>query len=96
MMAFKDGIDHRPGSLNRVLTGEERSVTVHGVSQKPLVGRFLSWLLFNQGEFLLVADALLAGRFSSREGDGGVGEIGTAGSWGGSPSRVVEQACGAV
>src|SRR5512135_458500 len=71
---LKDRVDHRPGGLNRVLSGEERSIASHGISQKPLVGRFLSRLLFNQIEFLLVSDELLPCAFdASGEGDGGAG-----------------------
>jgi len=31
-----------PGSLNGDLTGEERSVAVRGIAQKPIIGRFFS------------------------------------------------------
>src|SRR5579862_365978 len=41
MVGFKDGIDHRPSGLNRIFTGEERAIAVHGVTQKPVVGQFL-------------------------------------------------------
>ncbi len=44
VVVIENWIDHRPGSLNRVLTGEERGIAYHRVSQEPLVGRFLSWL----------------------------------------------------
>ena len=30
---LKDWIDHRPGGLDRVFTGEERSIADHGVAQ---------------------------------------------------------------
>ena len=73
MVVLQDRVDHRPGGLNRVLTGEERAVAGHGVAQKPLVGRFLSRLFINQVELALVADELLACALdASGEGDGGV------------------------
>ena len=58
-MVLKDWVDYRPGSLNRVLAGEQRSVADHGVGQKPLVGRFLPALFFEQVELPLIADELL-------------------------------------
>ena len=58
-VGLKDWLDHRPGGLDRVFTGEERAVAGHGVAQEPLVGRFLSRLFFDQVEFSLVADELL-------------------------------------
>ena len=74
MVGLKDWLDHRPGGLNRVLTGEERAVAGHGVAQEPLVGRFRSRLFFKQIEFALVADELLPGALdASGEGDGGTG-----------------------
>ena len=54
-------LDNRPGGLNGVLAGEERTVAGHGVTQKPLVGRFLSRLFFNQVEFFLIANELRSG-----------------------------------
>ena len=59
VVRLKDWIDHRPGGLDRVLTGEERSIAGHGVAQKPLVGRFLSRLFFEQVELSLLPDELL-------------------------------------
>jgi hypothetical protein len=71
---LKNWIDHRPGGLDRVLTHEERAIAAHGVTQEPLVGRFLSRLFFRQVELALVADELLARALDARgEGDGGVG-----------------------
>ena len=32
VMGIEDRVDHRPGGLNRVLAGEERSVACHGVA----------------------------------------------------------------
>ena len=73
-MGFNDWVDHRPGSLNRVLTGEERPVADHGVAQKPLVGRILSRPFFEQVELSLVADELLPCELdASGEGDGRAG-----------------------
>ena len=59
LVVRKDRLDHRPGGLNRVFTGEERAVASHGVGQEPLVGRFLARLFFEQVEFSLVADEVL-------------------------------------
>ena len=59
MVRLKDWIDHRPSGLDRVLTGEERSIADHGVAQKPLVGRFLSRLFFEQVELSLLPDEFL-------------------------------------
>src|SRR5512143_3842817 len=71
---LKDRLDHRPGGLNRVLSGEERSVARQGISQKPLVGRLLSRLLCNQVELLLGSEELLPCAFdASGQGDGGAG-----------------------
>jgi hypothetical protein len=73
-VAIKDRVDHCPGGFNRILTGEERAIASHGISQKPLVRRFLSRLLFNQVELSLVADELLPSALDARgEGDGRVG-----------------------
>jgi len=33
-MNLKNGIDHRPGGLNRILAAEERSVAGHGIAQQ--------------------------------------------------------------
>ena len=48
VVGLEDWLDHRPGGLNRVLTGEERAVAGHGVRQEPLVGQFSSRLFFQQ------------------------------------------------
>ena len=42
MVRLKDRLDDSPGRLDRILTGEYRSIAGHGICQKPLVGRFLS------------------------------------------------------
>jgi hypothetical protein len=34
VVRVKDWINHRPGGLNCVLTGEERAIAGHGVSQQ--------------------------------------------------------------
>ena len=88
MVGLKDWIDHRPGGLNCVLTGEERSIAGHGVAQKPLVGRFLSRLFFRQVELSLLPDELLPCELdASGEGDGRAGGepeaqvVGPAGRW---------------
>src|SRR5579872_5816171 len=83
---LKDWIDHRPSGLNRVFTGEERSVTSHGVAQEPLVGGFLSRLFFGQVKFSLVTDELLPCALdASGEGHGG--------NWGEQESQVVGPSC---
>jgi hypothetical protein len=72
-VVLKDWVDHRPGGLNRVLTGEKRAVAGHGVTQKPLVRPFLSRPLITQVELTLVADELLSRALdASSEGYGGV------------------------
>jgi hypothetical protein len=35
LVALEDRIHDRPGCLDRILTGEEGSVAVHGVAQQP-------------------------------------------------------------
>src|ERR1700677_2326031 len=42
VVRLKDGINHSPGGLNCVLTGEKRSVASHRVAQKPFVGHLFS------------------------------------------------------
>src|ERR1035437_10638520 len=59
LVGLQDWIDHRPGGLNRILTGKERSVADHGIAQKALIGRILSRLLVKQVKLSLVADELL-------------------------------------
>src|SRR5579862_186938 len=74
VVGLQDWVNHRPGGLNRVLTGEERAVAGHGVAQQPLVRRFRSRLFFGQVELSLVADELLPGALdASGEGDGRAG-----------------------
>src|SRR6185312_1055298 len=65
VVRFQDRIDHLPRGLDRVLTGEERSIAVHGVAQKPLVGHFLSRLFFEQVELSLLTDELLPCDFNA-------------------------------
>ena len=70
VVGLKDWIDHRPGGLNRVFTGEERSIAGHGVPQEPRVGRFLCRPFFEQVELSLVPDELLSCELdASGEGD---------------------------
>ena len=74
VVGLKDWIDHRPGGLYRVFTGEERSIAGHGVAQKPLVGRFLCRPFFEQVELSLVPDELLPCDLdASGQGDGRAG-----------------------
>jgi hypothetical protein len=81
-VGIKNWLDHRPRGLNCFLTSEERPVADHGVAQQPLVGRFLSRLLFDQVEFSLVADEFLPCVLdASRQGDGG--------TWGEAESQIV-------
>ena len=73
IVVLKDRGDHRPGGLNRVLTGEKRAVAGHGVAQEPLVRRFLSRPFIDQLELALVTDELLSRALDARsEGDGGI------------------------
>jgi hypothetical protein len=44
VVGHEDGIYDLPGSLDRVLPGEEPAVTGHGIAEQPLVGRILVWL----------------------------------------------------
>ena len=77
VVRLEDWTDHRPRGLDRVLTGEERSIAVHGVAQKPLVGHFLSRLFFEQVELPLLTDELLPCDFNaSGEGEGDGAELG--------------------
>ena len=74
VVCFQDWIDHRPGGLDCVLAGEERSIAGHGVTQKPLVGRFLSRSFFEQVKLSLLPDEFLPGElYASGEGDGRAG-----------------------
>jgi hypothetical protein len=59
VVGLKDWIDHRPGGLNCVLTGEECTIADQGIAQKPLVGRFLSRPFFKQVELSLLPDELI-------------------------------------
>ena len=69
-MFLKDWIDHGPGGLDRVLTGEERSIADQGIAQKPLVGQFVSRPFFGQVELSLLPDELLPWKLdASSEGD---------------------------
>jgi len=81
-MGLKNRIDHRPGGLNRVFTGEKRSIAGHGITQKPLVGCFLSRLFFDQVEFSLVPDEFLAGALDASGDSNG-------GTWGELESQIV-------
>jgi hypothetical protein len=64
-------IDYRPSGFDRVLTGEERSIPVHRIAQKPFIGRFLSCQFFGQVEFSLFPDELFSRELdASGEGDG--------------------------
>jgi hypothetical protein len=65
MVVPEDWIDHRPGSLHRVLTREESSIADHGVAQESLVRRFLSLLFLEKVQLSLVADVFLAGDFDA-------------------------------
>lgn len=41
-MSLKDRLNHRPGRLNRILTGKECPLSGHGVFKEPFVGCFLA------------------------------------------------------
>ena len=74
MVIFEDRFDHRPGSFDGVFTREKRTVSSHGVAQKPLVGWFFSWLFFRQVELSLVACELFSWELDAGgKGDGRVG-----------------------
>jgi len=62
----EDGIHDLPGSLDRVLPGEERAVTGHGIAEQPLVGRLLVWLGVEQQQLALFPDELLARALDAR------------------------------
>ena len=73
VVCLKNGSDRRPGGLNRILSGEERSVPGHGVAKEQRVRQLLARLFFDQIEFSLVADELLAAALdASGEGNGGI------------------------
>lgn len=73
MVIFEDWIDYCPGGFERVFTREERSVTGHGVAQKPFVGRFFSRLFFGQVKLSLLADELFSWKlYASSERNCGV------------------------
>ena len=46
MMFLQDWIDYGPGGFDRILAGEEGSVTNHGIAQEALVRCFLARLFF--------------------------------------------------
>ena len=74
MVGPKNWIDHRPRGLNRVFARKERSIADHGVAQKPLVGRLLSRLIFEEIELALFPDEILSCELdASREGNGRTG-----------------------
>src|ERR1035437_7659172 len=60
MMSLEDRIDNHPRGLNRVFSREERAVAGHGVTEKPLVGRFVARSLFRQVKLFLLSDEILA------------------------------------
>jgi len=70
----KNWIDHCPRGLNRAFTRKERSIADHGVAQKPLVGRFLSRLIFEEVELTLFPDEIFSCELdASGEGNGRTG-----------------------
>lgn len=73
-MGLKNVADRRPRGFDRVLSGEERPISDHGVAQQSLVRRFRPQKLLTQVELPLVADELLAGTLDAGgQGDRGVG-----------------------
>jgi hypothetical protein len=44
MVGLEDTVDDGPCGLNCVFTGKERAVADHGITQKALIGRFVSGL----------------------------------------------------
>ena len=74
VVCFQDWIDYRPGRLDCVLAGEERSIARHGVAQESLVRRFLSLLFFEQEKFSLFSNEFFSRELDAGgEGDGGTG-----------------------
>jgi hypothetical protein len=75
VVRFQHWIDHRPSGLGRILAGEKSAIAGHRVGQKPLVGRFLSGLVFEKIELSLLTDKFFSGKLdASGEGDGGTGQ----------------------
>ena len=64
-MSLNHRVNYRPCGFNRILTGEQRSIPSHGVSQKTFVGSLLSRLFFRKVEFFLVTDIFLAWELNS-------------------------------
>lgn len=56
----EDRINDRPRCLNCVLPSEEGSVAAHRVTQQPLVGSLLPWLLFGKVQLLLAPGKVLS------------------------------------
>ena len=74
MVGGEDGIDDRPGGLDRVLSGEQRAVAGHRVAEESFVGRFFVRLRIEQQKLALVAEELFAGALDAGgESDRGVG-----------------------
>jgi len=70
----EDGVHDRPGSLDGVLTGEQRAFAAQGIAEEAFVGVFLVGLPVEQGELPLLADKLLTGALDAcGERDDGVG-----------------------
>src|ERR1035441_7120119 len=86
VVSLEDRIDNYPRGLNRVFSREERAVAGHGVTEKPLVGRFVARPLFRQVKLFLLSDEILARELDAcGKGNGRVGRepeaqvVGTAG-----------------
>src|SRR5665647_3896283 len=60
VMGREDGVDYRPGGLDRVLARKERAGTSQSVAEEAFVGRLFVRLCVQQEELTLVADELLA------------------------------------
>jgi hypothetical protein len=83
-MSLKDLVDHCPSGLDRVLAGEEGSVTGHGVAQESFIGCFLSRSFFGKVKLSLVADEFLPCALDAR-GDG------DSRAWGESEAYIIAQ-----
>jgi hypothetical protein len=70
----EDGIDDRPGSLDRVLAGEQCAVDSHRVAEEPFVRGLFVGLGIEQQQLTLITEELLTGALDARgESDRGVG-----------------------
>lgn len=62
VMVLQDRIDDHPRCLNRVFSCKQRTVAGHGVTKKPLVGRFLSRLFIRKIKLSILSDEFLTSK----------------------------------